>query len=294
MASKKQLNERCPLQGDCERKCLNIGSEAKCDFFMANLTPETEDSARRAGIVLPTFEESIDWDSVPDLDDDLDDVLDDHEHDAADDLYPVVTVSDSKIQFLGGERGYTAKINDCIDRIKHEFIFIGFLLHEVEAFGYYREAGFNDVYEYCEVSFGFKRSSTNNFIRIYRKFGEAKGLQDRYKGYSYSQLTEMCSMNDNQLRQCHCSMSVQSMRELKRSLKISTIEVEPVQTSGKDEVKIALSGQAGTYSVPVWLTCKLVHYLNHDGDKVLWDVIDAGLVSLFGCKPGYENVNIKK
>lgn len=127
---------------------------------------------------------------------------------------PGVVLKDDEVNHLSGVHGYTAKIEDAMNRAKHEFIYIGFLLSEVDSFGYYREAGFNDVYEYCEVTFGFKRSSTNNFIRVYRQFGEAMGLKEAYKKYSYSHLVEMCSMNGFQLSQCRPEYNV--MPECKR------------------------------------------------------------------------------
>ena len=78
MAKKKVVNERCPLQSDCERKCEHIGSECNCDFFMNNLSFEVEDAAIRNGIVLPKEAEHIDWDSILDVDElYTDDTVDD-------------------------------------------------------------------------------------------------------------------------------------------------------------------------------------------------------------------------
>lgn len=138
----------------------------------------------------------------------------------------MISVSDSgTVSYLGGSNGYTAKIQDAINRTRSEFMYIGMLLLEVDAYGYYTEAGFSDVYEYAETTFGFKRSSTNNFMRVYRKFGEAMGIQDRFKKFSYSQLVEMCSMNDNQIASCSPEMSVLRLREVKKG--------SSVQTSGR-------------------------------------------------------------
>ena len=210
MPKKKVINERCPLQSCCERKCEHIGSECNCDFFVNNLSFETEDAAIRNGIVLPKESEHIDWDSIPDVDeldiDDSDDFSDDVSSaldDGTDDRDVAISVSDTGVvSYLGGERGYTAKIQDAITRTRQEFMYIGMILLEIDAYGYYAEGGFSDVYEYAEVTFGFKRSSTNNFMRVYRKFGEAMGIQERFREYSYSQLVEMCSMDDKQILSC--------------------------------------------------------------------------------------------
>lgn len=153
-----------------------------------------------------------------------------------------VAIKQDSICMLSGQNGYTAKILDALGRAKHEFVYIGFLLCEVESFGIYREGGFSDIYDYCEVAFGFKRSSTNNFMRIYRKFGEAMGLVERYRNFSYSQLTEMCSMTDGQLAKCHPEMSVKQLKEIKRSVPshMNVISIsDPVQTSGLKEFTVS-------------------------------------------------------
>lgn len=197
-----------------------------------------------------------------------------------------------KALYLSGDNGYTAKIQDAINRTKKEFIYIGMLLCEVDSFGYYKEAGFENVYDYCEVTFGFKRSSTNNFMRVYRQFGEAMSLKEAYKRYSYSQLTEMCSMNGDQLSQCKPEYSVQKLRELKRgnpSPDRVPSGTSSVQTSGL-EIHCSLH----SYQIPAWLVTKM-HYLfgGFDRDKV-FDALDSGLVALYGCEKGYINIYSEK
>ena len=247
MAKKKVVNERCPLQSDCERKCEHVGSECNCDFFSANLTFEIEDAAIRNGIVLPKEAEHIDWDSVPDLDDFDDDTADDlsfDPDDSSNDRDVLISVSDSgTVSYLGGANGYTAKIQDAINRTRSEFMYIGMLLLEIDAYGYYAEAGFSDVYEYAEVTFSFKRSSTNNFMRVYRKFGEAMGIQDRFKNFSYSQLVEMCSMSDQQISSCSPEMSVLRLREVKKG--------SSVQTSGRvNSSSVSIQSFEDVFKVP--------------------------------------------
>lgn len=131
---------------------------------------------------------------------------------------PGVALESDQVNFLSGPHGYTAKIQEALGRAKHEFLYIGMLLIEVDNNQYYREAGFNDIYEYCESTFEFKRSSTNNFMRVYRKFGEAMGLKEAYRGYGYSQLTEMCSMSDRQIAECSPEMSISRIREIKKTV----------------------------------------------------------------------------
>lgn len=135
---------------------------------------------------------------------------------------------------LGGENGYTAKIRHSMERVRHEFIYIGLLLHEVDAYKYYLEDGFTSVYDYAEKYFGFKRSNTNNFIRVYLAFGEGIGIQERYKGFRFSQLVEMCSMNSRALACARPCMTVLELRQLKKTHPDAAVS-NPVQTSGQKE-----------------------------------------------------------
>lgn len=151
-----------------------------------------------------------------------------------------------QINHLDGDYGLTSKVRDALRKAADEFVYIGFLLDEAERCEYYKEGGYESIYEYCEAEFGFKRSSTNNFIRVYRRFGEYMHLQERYKSFSYSQLVEMTPLDDKKLILCKPDMTVRELRELKHSKSsgnvVYTVEPEevkeepikaPVQTSGR-------------------------------------------------------------
>lgn len=151
-----------------------------------------------------------------------------------------------QVNHLYGEMGLTSKVCDALRKAADEFVYIGFLLNEADLLEYYKEGGYESIYEYCEAEFGFKRSSTNNFIRVYRRFGECMHLKDRYKSFTYSQLVEMTSLDDKKLILCKPDMTVRELRELKRSesfgnvvYKVEPEEVKeepvkaPVQTSGR-------------------------------------------------------------
>ena len=130
----------------------------------------------------------------------------------------MIDLNDLSVNHLDGEFGLINKINNAMKEAADQFVYIGFLLKEADEYKYYEEAGYNNIYDFCEDTFGFGRSSTNNFIRVYRQFGSKNGiaLLDSYKAYNYSQLTEMCSMNMNQLNECNPYMTVRELRAVKR------------------------------------------------------------------------------
>lgn len=111
-----------------------------------------------------------------------------------------------------------------------QFVYIGFLLKEVRDYGYYEEAGFNNVYQYAEFELGFKKSSTKNFIAIAETFGVNKynyggriheqqtmSLQPKYEQFNYSQLVELLAMSEAKRDKATPDMTVKQLRELKKS-----------------------------------------------------------------------------
>ncbi len=162
-------------------------------------------------------------------------------------------MSEIVVNHLDGEFGVTNKVKTAIDNAGREFIYIGFLLDEANNFEYFKENGYETIYDYCEDNFGFKKSSTNNFIRVYRAFGEAMYLKEPYRKFSYSQLTEMCSMSNNQLINCRPEMTVRELRAIKKGNIVYSYSDDgqlvitedtiiskdvPIQTSGKSHFSI--------------------------------------------------------
>ena len=159
-------------------------------------------------------------------------------------------MSDVAVNHLEGEFGLINKVKNAMQEAAEQFVYIGFLLLEADNCKYYEEDGFDNIYDFCEHHFGFGRSSTNNFIRVYRQFGSSNGigLLDSYKPYSYSQLTEMCSMDIKQLNECNPSMSVRELRAVKRgNIAVKVDCVEELET--ENSVETVPSRQSGQFSL---------------------------------------------
>lgn len=114
---------------------------------------------------------------------------------------------------------YTDKINQAIDDIKKSYVYIGGLLNEINSFETYKELGYENIAEYCEKTFGFKKTFTYDLMNVQRKFnnGTIFNLDERYKNYDFSKLVVMSRMNDFQLSKCKSEMTVQELKTLKKS-----------------------------------------------------------------------------
>lgn len=160
----------------------------------------------------------------------------------------------NEISHLSGPRGVTEKIKQAMYNAAREFVYIGFLLYEVKEYGYYREGGYQDVYDYAAQELGFKKSSVKNFIAITETFGQrtvksngctsqiyTMSLQQPYEKFNYSQLCEMLSMSEKQRQQATPDMTVKQLRVLKKTPPVEHVEqpmtiedLEDGQTSGQE------------------------------------------------------------
>ena len=140
--------------------------------------------------------------------------------------------------YLSGPNGVTEKIKLAMYEVAKSFVYIGFLLWEVQEYRYYVTTGYKDVYDYAQQELGFKRTSTKNFINVATVFGNkyyksevashaflpTMQLKPEYKDFNYSQLVEMLSMSDKKRSQVTPNMTVRQIRELKKE---PEFELEP-------------------------------------------------------------------
>lgn len=86
-------------------------------------------------------------------------------------------------------------------------------------FTYERE--YMDIYTFAEKYLGFCKTTTKNMIAIVEKFADKEGLrlQSSFEDYSYSQLSELCSVEEDKLDEFSSDMTIKEIREKKKELK---------------------------------------------------------------------------
>lgn len=143
--------------------------------------------------------------------------------------------------YLTGNNGVTEKIKRAMYDAAKQFVYIGFLLWEVEQYKYFIAGGYKDVYDYAAQELNFKRSSTKNFIAIARTFGNkyydqynqiysqlpTMNLKPEYKDFNYSQLVEMLAMSDKQREQVKPDMTIRQIREIKKAAMEPEFALDP-------------------------------------------------------------------
>lgn len=132
---------------------------------------------------------------------------------------------------------YIDKIRKEVERAADNWLHIAYYVYELNYFGYYKKH-FENIVDCCQANFGFKKSTTYNFINIVEQFADKRSLtvgmvkskpKLQYVGFndffsavrqwSYSQLVAMLSLSDKQREQATPEMSAREIKRLKTDSK---------------------------------------------------------------------------
>lgn len=97
---------------------------------------------------------------------------------------------------------------------------IGYYLKQIRDARLYEEKGYKNIWEYAEAEFGFHKSTASRYMTRNDRFskgGNSPELDERYIGYSKSQLQEMLSLDDEQMGQVTPDMTVGKIRQIRKA-----------------------------------------------------------------------------
>lgn len=128
---------------------------------------------------------------------------------------------------------YIDKIRKEVERAADNWLHIAYYVYELNYFGYYKKH-FENIVDCCQANFGFKKSTTYNFINIVEQFADNVGMVkskpklqyvkfndffNAVRQWSYSQLVAMLSLSDKQREQATPEMSAREIKRLKTDSK---------------------------------------------------------------------------
>lgn len=133
--------------------------------------------------------------------------------------------------------------NEYLDKIRKEihaaaenWFHIAYFVYEMKYFEYYK-VKYDNIVDCCQAEFGFKKSTTYNFINIVEQFGGSKcmtinmkphkynsyvGYADfisQVRGWNYSQLVSMLSLSEKDRSSASPDMSSREIKMLKTNSK---------------------------------------------------------------------------
>lgn len=161
---------------------------------------------------------------------------------------------------------YIDKIRKEVERAADNWLHIAYYVYELNYFGYYKKH-FENIVDCCQANFGFKKSTTYNFINIVEQFADKRsftvgmvklkpklqyvGFNDFFNAvrhWSYSQLVAMLSLSDKQREQATPEMSAREIKRLKTDSK--RLENNSAESSETAPAEIVVPADPELVQVP--------------------------------------------
>ncbi|MEG2014797.1 MAG: hypothetical protein RR086_03610 [Clostridia bacterium] len=102
---------------------------------------------------------------------------------------------------------------------------IAFRLAEASRLNFAEALGYDDIYALADAEFGFKSTSTKNYISVYNQYhGLGMEIDKQYDKFSFTQLVEMLSISSFERRHITPDMSIARIRAWKQFHKFVTVD----------------------------------------------------------------------
>lgn len=109
------------------------------------------------------------------------------------------------------------KVNNLIDN----FIGIGFYLNKIKENKFFKELGYEDIYDFAYSKYKMSKTTCKNMIAVSNKFSNKNlcypEIDKRYSEYSFSQLVELVPEDENNLNNYSPEQTIKEMRITKFS-----------------------------------------------------------------------------
>lgn len=112
-----------------------------------------------------------------------------------------------------------------LNDIKRSYFKLGFHLDEFDRCKYWQQFGYTSLSDFALHNLGLEPSFVSRCIAVFKFTAQYSGAlptmfqEEKFKPYSYSQLVEMISMDEDTLRRCSPNYSVRELREIKKNAK---------------------------------------------------------------------------
>lgn len=116
----------------------------------------------------------------------------------------------------------TSILKNELENIAEGFIAVGYYLKKTRDDELYKEKGYKSIFEYAQDVFGISRSTATRFMEINDRYslgGYSPQIEERYRGYGSSKLTEMLQLPEEIQEAVTPEATVQDIREAKTIVK---------------------------------------------------------------------------
>lgn len=111
------------------------------------------------------------------------------------------------------------EIKENLTGIVKSFVKIGWQLTRIDASKAYTMDGYNSIADFAQGEYGMSRSGTSRFMSVYERYsipGDTPELQERYKDFEFSQLSEMLQLTEEDQNMITSDTKRADIRQLKK------------------------------------------------------------------------------
>lgn len=123
-----------------------------------------------------------------------------------------------EVRELSSLQGIETALRKELEHIAEGYIVVGYLLKKTRDTELYKEKGYGDVYDFAKQTFNISRTWAARFMQIndtYSIDGNSPEIQERYKGYGSSKLSEMLTLPENIREEVPVTATVKEIRDAK-------------------------------------------------------------------------------
>lgn len=111
-------------------------------------------------------------------------------------------------------------IHEYGEKAQEAFIGMGYFFKRIKEKELFKEQGYDNMWTFAKEQFNMDESAVSRFVNLCEKFsenGNSPMLDNKYKGYSKSQLIEMLAIKDEQtMEKVTPDMTIKEIREVKK------------------------------------------------------------------------------
>jgi len=176
-------------------------------------------------------------------------------------------------------------LQDQLQNIAEGYISVGFYLKKTRDDKLYLEEGFADVYEFAKSVFNISRTWAVRFMQIndtYSVDGYSPEIQDKYRGYGSSKLSEMLTLPEEIREEVPTSATINEIRDVKKTISETESKYDP-QISLCDIAQNAENTESDIDFEDDWMKEVVYEFFKGDG-KPCFEPLTKWLASDNACE----------
>lgn len=184
----------------------------------------------------------------------------------------------NEISLIKDLQGVETAMRKELEHIAEGYIVVGYLLKKTRDDELFREKGYVDVFDFAKQTFNISRTWAVRFMQIndtYSIDGNSPEIQEKYRGYGSSKLSEMLTLPEEIREEVPKSATVKEIREVKEIIRETEDRYSP-QMSLCDVAPENTEAGADFHGEEKWIKTLVYEFFKGEG-KPCFEKMDRWL-----------------